>query len=490
MTRKKDIQLRCFFISLLLELILSSCSDYSSSHIGFSKLEQIKSEGELKVLTRYSPTTYYETQEGIRGLEYELAVLFAKHLNVKVKFIIPSSFEEVITQISEGKADIAAAGLTITEQRQQQVRFGTSYQSITEQIIYRSDAKKPKNIPDLKHGILEITQGTSYLESLTKIQSKHPDLSWNVNSEQTTNGLMYLVNEGLIDYTIADSHQARRVKRFYPKLSIAFDISDKRKLAWALALSDDHSLYDEVDSFFTKIKKDKTLDHLLDKYYGNADNLNYVGNCTFRQHIKSRLIEYEPFFREQEKIHAIDWRLLAAIGYQESHWLSDAISPTGVKGLMMLTRDTAKQVGVADRTDPQQSIIGGALYFKEMLTIMTKNIPEPDRTWLALASYNIGFGHLNDARSLTKKRNGNPNKWLDVKKSLPLLGEEKWYKQTKYGYARGGEPVRYVDNIRSYYDLLVWLTEENKIEKKVMALKSEKPQIAGNEIPNSKPPVL
>ena len=490
MTRKKGTLLPYFFISLILLFTLSSCSDYSSSHKGFSKLEQIKSEGELKVLTRYSPTTYYETPEGKKGLEYELATLFAKHLNVRVKFIIPSTFNDVIGQISENKADIAAAGLTITEQRQQQVRFGAAYQSITEQIIYRSDTKRPKDVSDLQHGILEITHGTSYLESLTKIQSKHPDLNWNVNSDQTTNGLMYLVNEGLIDYTIADSHQARRIKRFYPKLSIAFDISDERKLAWALALSDDNSLYDEVEHFFSKIQKDKTLDHLLDKYYGNADNLTYVGNCTFRQHIKSRLIDYEPFFREQEKIHAIDWRLLAAIGYQESHWLSDAISPTGVKGLMMLTRATAKQVGIADRTDPQQSIIGGALYFKEMLSIMTENIPEPDRTWLALASYNIGFGHLNDARMLTKKRNGNPNKWLDVKKSLPLLSEEKWYKQTKYGYARGGEPVRYVENIRSYFDLSVWLTEENKIEKKVMTIKPEKSKFAENEVLDFKSPVL
>jgi len=478
-----------YFIGLILLLALSSCSEYSPSHKGFSKLEQIRSEGEIKILTRYSPTTYYKTQEGIIGLEHDLAILFAKHLNVKVRFIIPRTFEDVITQISENKGDIAAAGLTITEQRQQRVRFGASYQSITEQIIYRTGKKRPKDISDLKHGILEITQGTSYLESLAKIQIEHPNLNWNVNSEQTTNGLMYLVNEELIDYTIADSHQVSTIKRFYPKLSIAFDISDKRKLAWALPLSNDNSLYDEVELFFAKIQNDKTLDHLLDKYYGNSENLTYGSNCAFRQHIKSRLSDYEPLFKEQEKIHAIDWRLLAAIGYQESHWQSDAISPTGVRGLMMLTRATAKHLGVVDRTDPQQSIVGGALYFKEMLARISDKIPEPDRTWLALASYNIGFGHLNDARILTKKRKGNPNKWLDVKMSLPLLSDEKWYTQTRYGYARGGEPVRYVDNIRSYYDLLVWLTEEKKIETKVMALKPESSYVE-NESLNSASPIL
>lgn len=142
----------------------------------------------------------------------------------------------------------------------------------------------------------------------------------------------------------------------------------------------------------------------------------------------------------------------------------------------MLTKSTAKQLGVTDRTDPVQSITGGALYFKQRLKQIPDQIQEPDRTWFALASYNVGFGHLEDARILTQKSNANPNKWLDVKKSLPLLSKKKWYEQTRYGYARGGEPVRYVENIRSYYDLLFWLTEENQIEKDVMSLEAVAPE--------------
>ena len=156
----------------------------------------------------------------------------------------------------------------------------------------------------------------------------------------------------------------------------------------------------------------------------------------------------------------MDWRLLAAIGYQESHWDRDAVSPTGVRGIMMLTRAAAKDMDIADRKDPEQSIRGGARYLARMLQRIPERVPEPDRTWLALAAYNVGYGHLEDARILTQKNKGNFDRWVDVKESLPLLSQKKWFKQTRYGYARGREPVRYVDNIRTYYDILVWLTEE------------------------------
>ncbi len=465
--------LAALFIGLFLLVTVSSCDNYNPQHYGFSKLEQVRSEGKITVLTRHAPTTYMASADGPTGLEYELISLFANHLKVRAEFIFPDSFNEILSFIAEGKADIAAAGLTITELRQKSMRFAPSYQSITEQVVYRSGRKKPKTVADLNKGILEIVDGSSYIDSLKKLQLKHPQLNWNTNDKLNTDGLLYLVNEGLIDYTIADSHQASAIQRFYPKLNIAFDITKPRQLAWAFPLSEDDSLYQEAVKFIKKIKQDQTLDHLLEKYYGNSGNLSYVGNCTFRLHSESRLPKYEALFRKHGELHDIDWKLLAAIGYQESHWNPEAVSPTGVKGLMMLTKATAKQLKIKDRTDPKQSISGGALYFKQRLKKIPKRIVEPDRTWFALASYNAGFGHLEDARILTQKRGGNPDKWLDVKNSLPLLSKKKWYVQTRHGYARGHEPVRYVENIRSYYDLLTWLREENHIEKNVMSIKPE-----------------
>lgn len=438
-----------------------------------SQLQQIKEKGVLKVLTRYDPTTYYEGPEGFAGLEYDLVTLFAKRLGVKAEFITPDTFEDILEQISTGKADIAAAALTVTEQRKKRMRFAPAYDEITEQIIYRSGRRRPKNSDDLANGILEVVKGTSHINSLKKLQKKTPALEWYVNDDLDTDGLLYLVNEGLIDYTVADSNQIKLIRRFYPKLNIAFNITEPRKLAWALSPSRDNSLYDEVVRFFADIKKNKTLDQLIERHYGHATSLNYVGLCKFREHKKKRLPLYQAYFEEAAKKYNFDWRLLAAIGYQESHWLKNARSPTGVRGIMMLTRGTARQMGIKNRNDPKQSIMGGARYFRHRIDKIPERIPEPDRTWMALAAYNVGYGHLEDARRLTQKLGGNPDKWIDVKKTLPLLSQKKWYKQTRHGYARGKEPVRYVENIRSYYELLVWLTGEDQIGKNAMAVKEK-----------------
>ena len=428
-------------------------------------LDQIKETGTLKVLTRYDPTTYYEGPEGFTGLEYDLVQLFAKHIGVKVEFIVPYSFDQILSLIAEGEAHIAAAGLTITEKRTQSMRFSVPYRRVTEQLIYRSGTKRPKKIEDLAEGILEVVNGTSHIGTLRLLQKQHPDLDWNVNTELSSYALLNLVNQGLIDYTVADSNQVLLIRRFYPKLYVAFDISEPQHLAWALPKSDDASLYNKTVEFFQHIKADKTLDQLIERHYGHAGSLNYVGNCKFREHVIKRLPEFQPYFEQAGTKHSIDWRLLAAIGYQESHWRRNAVSPTGVRGIMMLTKKTAKQMGVRNRTNPVESIAGGARYFLQRKKSIPERILEPDQTWMALAAYNVGYGHLEDARILTESRGGNPDKWIDVKKALPLLSNKKWYRKTKHGYARGMEPVVYVENIRNYYDLLVWLTKNDDLQK-------------------------
>lgn len=440
-----------------------------------NQLERIKENKKLKVLTRLDPTTYYKNGDSYTGLEYDLVKLFAKELGVDVEFIVPNTFAEILIGIMNNKADIAAAGLTVTPERQKYMRFSPNYYQVTEQVIYRSGNSRPKDTNQLTKGIIEVTEGTSHVNTLAAIKKNLPELNWEVNKELDTNGLLYLVNEGLIDYTIADSNQATLIRRFYPELNIAFDLTKPLQLAWAVNLSKDNSLFDEVARFFEKIKKDKTLAQLIEKHYGHADTLNYVDNCTFRQHRKSRLPQYQKHFAAAAEKYHIDWRLLAAIAYQESHWQDNAISPTGVEGIMMLTNDTADFLKIKNRKDPIQSIEGGARFFQQRLKLLDDTITEPDRTWLALASYNVGMGHIYDARLLTKQLGGNPNKWIDVKQYLPLLAEEKWFSKTKYGYARGNEPVQYVENIRGYYDLLVWLTEENQIKKQVMEVKNPPP---------------
>ncbi len=462
-------------ICLLYCLLLSGCDDEIVTPVKppvekkskLSKLEQIRHDGVLHVATRVAPSTYYPTTKSYAGLEYDLATLFAKQLGVKVQFHTGKNVAEVLTKTSQGEVDLAAAGLAVTELRQTKLHFSDSYHEIVEQVLYHSGTEPPKTIADLNAGILEVVKDSSYVESLENLRkTSSPQLRWLTNTELDSGSLIALLDQGLIDYTIVDSTQALIIQRFYPKLQIAFDISKPRQIAWAFPKSPDNSLSDAVNAFLKKIKQDKTLEQLLERYYGHVDALDYVDKCKFYQHHQTRFPLYKPYFVTAANQNNLDWRLLAAIGYQESHWENSAVSPTGVKGLMMLTNDTALQVGITDRTNPVQSIKGGALYFKQQLQKLPAQISEPDRTWFALAAYNVGYGHLEDARNLTRQQKLNPDKWLDVRKSLPLLEDENWFSQTKYGYARGNEPVMYVENVRNYYDLLVWLSTEKSPQNK------------------------
>ncbi len=431
-----------------------------------SLLAKIKSNGEIVVITRPGSTTYYQgPDDQPAGLEYELAKRFADRLGVKLKIIVPPFFSDIIPMVARGDAHFAAAGLSVTDARQKVVRFGPSYQQITQQLIYRYGNARPKSVADIVDGDIEVVSGSSHAEQLVKLQQQYPALRWRENGEMESEGLLTFVWERMIDYTVADSNEVALSQRFYPELRVAFDINEPEPIAWAFPISEDVTLYNEAVQFFAALLDSGELEQLLERYYGHTKTFDYVGTRKFKTHYYQRLVKYQALFEEAAEENDLDWRLLAAMSYQESHWNPKAISPTGVRGLMMLTLTTARQLGIRNRIDPSQSINGGARYLKSLIKRIPPRIQEPDRTWMAIAAYNVGFGHLTDARIITKRRGMDPDKWMDVKDSLPLLRQKKWYQKTRYGYARGHEPVMYVRNIRNYYDLIQRISAEKRGEK-------------------------
>ncbi len=447
-------------ILILLTLLIAACDLLPQS-----QLDRVKDNGELRVLTRNSGTTYYEGPNGPSGLEYDLAAGFAEHLGVKLKVETPENLSQILRKIQAGVADMAAAGLTVTDERQALLNFSTSYQRITPQLVYRVGTRTPKNLDKLQ-GNLEVVADSSHAERLRILQDEYPNLSFQENSELDSEQLLNLVWEQVIDYTVADSNEVAISRRFYPELRVAFDISSPEPLAWAFPNGEDRSLVEEANEYLKTIKDNGQLDQLLERYYGYVTDFDYVGTRRYMKHIEQRLPRFRRWFEEAGETTGVDWRLLAAIGYQESHWNPRAVSPTGVRGIMMLTRNTMRHLGISkSRLDPQASIEGGGRYIARVKNSIPKRIGEPDRTWMALAAYNVGIGHLEDARKLAQGDGADPDKWIDVKKYLPLLSQKKWYKQTRHGYARGNEPVRYVENIRSYYDILVWITDRDNVPK-------------------------
>jgi membrane-bound lytic murein transglycosylase F len=448
-------------ITLVLLILLTAACDLLPK----SQLDRVKDNGELHVLTRNSATTYYQGPHGPTGLEYDLAAGFAEYLGVKLKIETPESLNQILRKIKTGSADMAAAGLTVTAERQALLDFSTSYQRITPQLVYRVGMRTPTNLDELQ-GSLEVVTGSSHAERLHSLRDEYPNLSFLETSELDSEQLLNLVWEQVIDYTVADSNEVAISRRFYPELRVAFDISSPEPLAWAFPRGEDRSLVEKADEYLKTLKDNGQLDQLLERYYGYVTDFDYVGTRRYMKHIEQRLPQFRLWFEEAGEKTGVDWRLLAAIGYQESHWNPRAVSPTGVRGVMMLTQDTMRRLGInKSRLDPQASIEGGGRYIARVRRRIPKRVHEPDRTWMALAAYNVGTGHLEDARILAQSDGADPDKWIDVKKYLPLLSQKKWYKQTKYGYARGNEPVRYVENIRSYYDILAWITDRDNAPK-------------------------
>jgi len=424
-------------------------------------LEQIKSNGHLIVVTRNSPTTYYEDIDGPAGLEYEMAKMFADEIGVELTLLIPDTLNELLQQIENDTAHIAAAGLTITNDRQKLFQFATPYQEITEQLIYNISNRRPKDLSQIDKGTLEVVANSSHEERLKYLKDIVPHLKWKSNHDMESEELLQMVSDNIIEYTIADSNTVSINQRFLINIRSAFNVSEPQLLAWALPKSDDNSLFLAVESFFNKIKNNGELTRVIERNYGHVEDFDYVGTKIYQRHINTRLPQYQTIFEREAEKHNVDWRLIAAMGYQESHWDPSAVSPTGVRGIMMLTLKTAKDLDIQDRLDPEESISGGTRYFKKTRDRFDKNVLEPDRTWMAMAAYNVGFYHVQDARELTSKLKKNPNRWIDVKQTLPLLAKRKWYKDTRFGFARGWEPVRYVENIRSYYDILKWVDDNN-----------------------------
>jgi membrane-bound lytic murein transglycosylase F len=441
-------------LAIFAGLFLGTCSQR------VSVLEQILDAGELRVVTRNSPSTYYLGANGPQGPEFELASRLAAELGVELYIYSMPTIGDVLREVSAGRAHIAAAGLTLGQPLPRHTHFGPPYQQVREHLVYRNGESRPPNLPIAARGHIEVAGDSAHAGTLQQLRAQEPDLVWVENPGTETEELLNRLAARAIDYTIADSNEFAVSRAYHPEIRIAFDLTPGKSLAWAVN-THDSSLSTRVAAFFTTIAAEGQLAAVLDRHYNNLRRFEYVQARDFVEHIASRLPEYRATFKSAALTLGMDWRLLAAIGYQESHWTPDATSPTGVRGLMMLTEDTARSLGVTNRLDPTQSIFGGAQYFVHVRNRVPQRIRDPDRSWFALAAYNVGFGHLEDARVHTQLHGKNPDRWDDVRQYLPLLSQEKWYTRVKNGYARGWEPVRFVDNIRAYYDMLQWLAAEN-----------------------------
>lgn len=420
-------------------------------------LEKVLQKGELTILSRNGPTTYYEGPNGlVTGFEYSLAKAFADELGVSLRIQAEDNLGILIESVGGARGEFGASGLTVTQERQQKVRFTRPYLEVSQNIIYRAGNDKPKAVEDLIGRDILVIANSAHAEQLRALQADHPELRWREQIDLEMLDLVAMVHNGDVEYAVVDSNAFEINTNIYPQARMGFAISEAQSLAWAFPRGTDDSLFKLADDFIARTKEDGRLAQITDHFYGHIAKVNNSGAKLFAKRIEDRLPRWEDMLKEAGAENNIDWRLLAAISYQESHWNSRAVSNTGVRGLMMLTQATAKDLGIKNRVDPAQSIAGGAKYFKSIFNRIPSGVQGTDRTWMALAAYNVGLGHLEDARVLTEHFGDNPNKWADVKDYLPKLAQRKYYKGLKHGFARGWEPVEYVENVRQFYNILSW----------------------------------
>lgn len=447
-----------------------------------NRVAGIMSRGELRISTLNSPMTFATINDKTYGLDYELAQQFADYLGVKLKITVRQNISQLFDDLDNGKADMLGAGLVYNSERVKNYQPGPSYYSVSQQLVYRVGSPRPRTLANLNADQLAIAPGHVAINDLQSLkESKYPDLSWRVDEKRGTTALMQAVIDGDLSYTIADSVAVSLFQRVHPELAVALDISDEQPVTWFSVKGEDNSLSAAMLDFFNNINEDGTLARLEEKYLGHGNDFDYVDTRTFLRAVENVLPDLQPMFEKYAR--QIDWRLLAAIAWQESHWDPQATSPTGVRGMMMLTRNTAQSLGLTDRTDAEQSVNGGMRYLQDMMNKVPDSVPKDERIWFALAAYNMGYAHILDAIALTKKQQGNPNSWADVKQRLPLLSQKSYYSRLKYGYARGHEAYAYVENIRKYHISLVgYLSEKESKDEQALAMAGDYPAVMPDEV--------
>jgi membrane-bound lytic murein transglycosylase F len=433
-----------FFLLFVGVLLGNSCGKTDA-------LDEIRASGEVTVLTRNNANCYYIYREEPMGFEYDLAKAFAESLGVELKVVTPT-WEGLLGGLQTGKGDFVAASMSITPSRQEEVDFSEGYLDVQQHIILHKNDGDTKKIEDLAGRTVHVRRGTTYEEALEKLKAEGLEIKIKLYDDMPTEELIRMVAEKEIDVTVADSHIAQLNRRYYPDVRMAFPLGEPLKLGWAVRKGE-KPLLEAINTFFQKTNESGAFQRIYDQYFLNVEVFDYVDLKKYHRRLEKRLPQYKKIIQHAARKHEFDWRLIASMIYQESHFNPKARSHTGVRGIMQLTLDTAREMGINNRLDPKQSIIGGVKYLRKLYDKF-EEATEPDRMLMALASYNVGYRHVQDAQEIARKKNLDPNSWAALEQTLPLLCHPKYYKQSRSGYCRGREPIRYVNRILTYYDIL------------------------------------
>jgi membrane-bound lytic murein transglycosylase F len=407
--------------------------------------DQVVDRQKIIVAVRESEGVFWPIGQEFSGFEYDILSEIEAALGVPVSPFAVRNLDDLYHALEVGAVDMAITGTsTPTDEWQKSLPY-----FVTNLGIVQKKRQRFQTDDALVAGILDPEANTQPTNALSEL---YPNAEIQYEAGRLSAELMTLVDIGALDVALLDERDFQIQQTVFPDLQFKLVDSSAQEISVLFRPSHDGSILNRVDDALRDIQDTGLMVQMIDRHFGHANEFDFVGNLTFDRHMVSRLPTYLNWFVDHAAENEIDWRLLASVAYQESHWRSNAVSPTGVRGVMMVTQATARQMGISNRADPEQSIDAGSRYLRSLMDRVPEQITEPDRTWFALASYNVGAGHVEDARKIAEIEGGNPDIWIDVRRNLPKLALKSYYPWTTYGYARGNEPVVYVGNIRQYYE--------------------------------------
>lgn len=426
-------------------------SNFFGSWFGQSNLDHIKLRKTLRlgILDSLVPQSIdYTNSLRSSNLDIEFARYYAEQIGVQLVVKKENNLVELFDALNKNEIDILASGVSMSCSHKG-FNNSTAYHTLSQQLIYRKGTTKPRALNQFK-GTVYLAESSSQIHHLAEWKKQYPDITWRIIPNSTPEKLIRSLAAGDIDFTVAESVTVANMQRVYPKIAVALDATAAQPISWCMNPSKDSSLLKSVNRFIHTATNSGLVKTLTAKYFDHITHFDYVDTHAFLQAIENSLPQYRSIFEKYAKEHDLNWHLLAAIAYQESHWNPNATSFTGVRGIMMLTQDTAKQMKVENRLDPEQSIRGGAAYLRHVLDRLPKSIPKDEKIFFALAAYNMGLGHVYDVRRLVETNGDDKNRWSHVKEYLPLLHQEKYYNKLKHGKASGIQAYDFVQNVQRY----------------------------------------
>lgn len=408
-----------------------------------TQLQKVSNRGALRVGILTTPPIFFSHGKLLRGYDYDIVQAYAKSINAKLHVTMIDDSELMIRLLKTKQLDIGILGSTPIKPHQN-IEYGMAYGEQQWYIIGYH------NSLDDDQAITLTIPKNSHARWLA---DDHLQIRFN-EVDEDIHTILNQINQRKKVYSLLSEHTYQHYRWLYPNIQVSYKLTKPYANRWLYLNQADRSLIASGNQFIYSWYRNSMLASMKDTYFQHLNQFHIIDARYYLKRIKEKLPLYLNLFQQTAKHSKFDWYILAALSYQESHWDEKAKSPTGVRGLMMLTQQTAKRFDINDRLDPKQSVMGGDAYLNILNNSLPLRIQEPERSWLTLAAYNVGLGHIEDVRIITQELGDNVDLWADVRKHLPKLKDENWYSKTKYGYARGDEPIRFVNQIRIYYDTL------------------------------------